>query len=487
MKPGKQVLLLVIFYIDGATTGQFADLPVTAVKFSLGIFTRLARQKEYCWGILGFIPAITKHKSKGKRFVLNSGHHDGVMLNQDTLENEGLADDDEINKAQDFHSMLDVVFKSYVDLQKKGFLWDLHYQDQVYEGVEFVLFTPFIRCDGEEADKLCGKYLSRGHQVAQLCRYCECPTDRSDDPFADFPLKTTAKIRRLIQNNNDNELRNLSQHNIENAMYRLRFGCHNKQGIHGACPVEMLHAVLLGIFKYMRDCFFEQLGEKSRLADHINALSITIGHLLTRQSDRDLPVTRFANGIKRGKLMAQEYPGILLCMAAIFRSTEGQKLLAQKRRQFGDKNLIRDWSLLVETLLQWERWLQSDSMEKRHVKKAVEKHKYLMYLLKKIGKRKKGMSFKLTKFHGILHIASDILNFGVPLEVDTGFNEGGHKATKVAAKLTQRNEKTFDKQVAIRLEEVHLLELARYELSGTLGPYFGQIAHHGLKKAPPSM
>lgn len=98
--------------------------------------------------------------------MLNSGHHDGVMLNQDTLENEGLADDDEINKAQDFHSMLDVVFKSYVDLQNKGFIWDLHYQDQVYEGVEFVLFTPFIRCDGEEADKLCGKYLSRGHQVA---------------------------------------------------------------------------------------------------------------------------------------------------------------------------------------------------------------------------------------------------------------------------------------------------------------------------------
>jgi len=120
------------------------------------------------------------------------------------------------------------------------------------------------------------------------------------------------------------------------------------------------------------------------------------------------------------------------------------------------------------------------------VKKAVEKHKYLMYLLKKIGKRKKGMSFKLTKFHGILHIASDILNFGVPLEVDTGFNEGGHKATKVAAKLTQRNEKTFDKQVAICLEEVHLLELARYEMNGTLGPYFGQIAHHGPKKAPPS-
>ena len=43
---GKQVLLLVIFYIDGANTRHFADLPVTAVKFSLGIFTCKARNER---------------------------------------------------------------------------------------------------------------------------------------------------------------------------------------------------------------------------------------------------------------------------------------------------------------------------------------------------------------------------------------------------------------------------------------------------------
>ena len=47
-RPGEQVLLPVIFYIDAATTGQFADLPVTAVKITLGIFTRKAREKDFC-------------------------------------------------------------------------------------------------------------------------------------------------------------------------------------------------------------------------------------------------------------------------------------------------------------------------------------------------------------------------------------------------------------------------------------------------------
>jgi hypothetical protein len=50
-----------------------------------------------------------------------------------------------------------------------------------------------------------------------------------------------------------------------------------------------------------------------------------------------MPVTRFANGIKRGKLMAQEYPGILLCMAAVLHSTGGHAMLKQKKEHFGGK------------------------------------------------------------------------------------------------------------------------------------------------------
>jgi hypothetical protein len=88
-----------------------------------------------------------------------------------------------------------------------------------------------------------------------------------------------------------------------------------------------------------------------------------------------------------------------------------------------------------------------------------------MYLIRVIAKRSKGMKLKLMKFHGIVHMADDILNFGVPMEFDTGSNESGHKATKTAAKLTQRNEVTFDYQTSIRLEETHLLEMAKQEIS----------------------
>ena len=63
-------------------------------------------------------------------------------------------------------------------------------------------------------------------------------------------------------------------------------------------------------------------------------------------------------------------------------------------------------------------------------------------------------------------IADDILNFGVPMEVDTGANKSGHKPAKKAAMLAQRIEEKFICQTAQRLQEMHLLELALAEIQG---------------------
>jgi len=83
----------------------------------------------------------------------------------------------------------------------------------------------------------------------------------------------------------------------------------------------MLHALFLGIFKYTRDIFFDRIGKYSKLADDINAFAQTYGELFTHQSRRDPIRTKFKKGIQKGKLMAKEYRGVLVIMAAILRST----------------------------------------------------------------------------------------------------------------------------------------------------------------------
>ena len=344
-------------------------------------------------------------------------------------------------------------------------VWDYRYGGKVYKNLRLVFFIAYLKTDTEEADKLCGKFLSRGSKVAQLCRYCTCPNDETDSCIAKYPYKTETMIRSLCRRNHREALRKLSQHCMDYALHGIRFGQHNARGIHGACPIEILHMILLGLFKYVKEAFFVQLGASGVAAQEINALCTWIGKLFARQSDRDLPKTQFGNGILKGKLMGKEMSGVLLLLAAVLQTSLGKELLKSGRgSKFKDQVVYDDWVLLIETMLEWEAYLKEEQMDVAHVKCLEKKHRYIMYLIKKVVRRTEGMGLKLVKFHAILHLAEDILMFGVPSVVDTGHNEEHHKTTKGAAKLTQRDVRVFERQTAKRLVEFHLLDLAEEEI-----------------------
>jgi len=296
-------------------------------------------------------------------------------------------------------------------------------------------------------------------------------------------------MKKLVDDGNVDRLKELSQIAMENCFHGLRFGLHNNRGIHGACPWELLHAILLGIFKYVRDCFFAQMGEYSQVAEEVNALAQIIGALFARQSDRDKPRMKFGKGILKGKLMAKECTGVLLVMAAVLRCQAGQDLLnTARKKNFKQAWQIRDWTLLVETLLQWEAYLNLAQMEKSHVQCLKKKHRFIMFLIKKVGHRTAGMGWKVMKFHAILHLAYDILMFGVPMTVDTGSNESHHKMTKVAAKLTQKDIKSFEKQTSNRMDDFHVLDLGMEEINDRpLWNYFQGHEHEDTPKPEPKM
>jgi hypothetical protein len=465
--PGKQVLLPIVFYIDGAVTGHFSDLPITALKLALGIHTRNFRNKEMAWRTLGYVATISTASSRAKNLLLESGHLEAEYARISEAE-RGADTTEDACKAQDFHTMLQHLLASYVDVQEKGFMWDLRYRGKTYKDIEFVPFVIFVKADTDEADVLCGSYKSRTAGVAQLCRYCTCPTRESDLVFAAYPPKTVQMIQELVEAQNFDGLKQLSQQMIQNAWYKIRFHPYNKQGIHGACPSEMLHALLLGVFKYTRECFFEQIGPTSKLAKDINGLAKQYGDFFQRQSERNAPKCQFYKGIVEGKTTAKEFVGILLVMAAVLRSRTGRDLLSVRKETFGDPEFYKDWVDLVERLLQWEAFLNEPEMLTRNVVRLRLKNRYIMWQIKKVLKRTTGMGLKLIKFHVIIHMWMDIYLYGVPSEVDTGSNESHHKVTKIAAKLTQKNETTFDFQTCTRLDEFFMIELALAELNDDL-------------------
>lgn len=478
-----QILVPIPLYIDGAVTGQFDKLQVTSLQMSLGILNRKARDKEYAWRSLGFVSNYTEGASLGKKMFVQSGHVAAFDLYDD-----GVSDDDDENlargdpdadKAEDYHAILAVLLKSLRDVIEEGMIIDLQYKGQLFKNCELVFYIPFVKCDGDEGDKLCASYRSRGANVQQLCRYCQCPNASTDDVNAKFAFKTEPMMKHLYETNNVERLKELSQICMKNAFHGLRFGLHNDRGIHGACPWELLHAILLGVFKYVKECWFQQMGPKSATATRINGLAIEYGILFARQSDRKKPRTKFGKGILKGKLMAKEYTGVLLLIVVILRSAKGRDILQTAyKRNFREDDIILDWILLVETMLQWEAYLCQPQMEKAHVRRLKRKHKFVMFLLKKVGNRTTGMGFKVMKFHAILHLAYDIMMFGVPMVVDTGSNESHHKTTKVAAKLTQKDIKTFEQQTSNRKDDFHVLDLAMEEIDGRpLWQYFSGFEH----------
>ena len=469
----KQVLLAVPLYIDGAVTGQFSDLPVTALKMSLGIHNREARDKQHAWRELGFVPVVRKDPARGKRIFQETGHlesQDITILEGEGDSNEEATDEEDADglvdgavKAQDFHTMLKAILESFVELQRTGFVWDLVHRGKVYRDIEFVIFVPFVKCDTEEADILCGKYTVRTQNVKHVCRYCHCPTDDADNPLAKYPLKTQSEIQNYVNNTRLDRLQAISQQYIQNAWYDVTFHAANDCGIHGATPSEKLHAIQLGIFKYLREIFFVHMGKSSQLAENINGLATMYGKLLTRQSERDLPNTNFAKGIQKGKLMARDFRGVLLIMAAVLRSKSGRKMLF-KRKRFGGETGLKDWTLLVELMLEWEAYLGEKKMKRSHVRRLEKKHRFIMYIMKQVADRSSGMGLKVMKFHAIIHLISDIVLYGVPSEFDTGSNESHHKESKSAAKLTQRKESSFNFQTAKRLLEFLAIDLGMEEI-----------------------
>ena len=136
-----QVALPITIYIDGASTGQFSDLPVTAVKIAIGIHKQSTRRKEWAWREIGWVPEVRKERARGKKIFKDSMHlesHDVIVIDGegDEMDEEaGSEDEDGAVKAQDFHTILQEILKSFVDLQKTGFMWDFVYKVSILDAV----------------------------------------------------------------------------------------------------------------------------------------------------------------------------------------------------------------------------------------------------------------------------------------------------------------------------------------------------------------
>jgi hypothetical protein len=89
------------------------------------------------------VPAINGDKSQGAKRFHESGHVESLMM--DVEDDKGVFGVDDVEKAQDLHTILLVLLEEYLTIWKRGFHWDLFYKGQL-EYIEIVLYVHFIKC-----------------------------------------------------------------------------------------------------------------------------------------------------------------------------------------------------------------------------------------------------------------------------------------------------------------------------------------------------
>jgi Plavaka transposase len=518
-KQGVDMILPSIMAMDKTQVDTYGRLQMEPLTMSHGLLKHSIRSKHMAMRILGYICHSPAHQPNFKGGVVRVSEPPTDLPPGTVVGRVPLKPIPNVSWStyllNEMHLQIEFILEQsgFLDLQRNGFHWKLHYNEKVYPVVMHP-YIPFIIGDTEGHDRLCGHYTARFSAIKQLCRACECPTHLSGYSKAKFRHRKPAVINRLVRHGDLHALKDMSQNYLCNGFNKVRFGLHNDRGIFGACPGEMLHLVSLGWFKYCLEAFASQAGGKECLAlRRYDRLCASIGTQLSRSSDRDLPRTNFPRGFSSGtNLMGHEITGCLLVKLFALHTTRFRRIFPPKKlpryakpakpakskskdkgntkgiaatKRDRERNLcfeshVTDWILAVSSLLQWHQWMKQSTIPRHQVAKSQHAVQWLMRHVADVCPRPKGMGNNTIKTHLVLHLCEDILDHGVPENVNSAYAESAHiPLSKLTARNTQKRAKTFTKQAAERYVENLAISSAHHDMEMDIA------VPPGLITAPP--
>ena len=281
--PSKELLVPIIFFIDGVPIDKGMRKSLEPVLFTVGLFKRAVRNLSSAWRVLGFIPNV----AKGTPYEYKSGK-EGSRL-----------------KKYHYHQMLQVILKQLIDLQSKGGIkWNLRYPDGSFRTVLLKFVVSFIIGDCLGNDKLCCRfqnYIPTMLMDTGACRDCNITYKHC----CNYNFMCNPLSRGFLKSVPSDILKQLGFYDIGiNCFDGVSFGG-DIEGINGSTPPEILHQWFLGVVTFIVTYFLERMTSKT-LAYLNNVIKqIAIKH--SRQSDRSMfTISPFQIGIDKLKLTGKE-------------------------------------------------------------------------------------------------------------------------------------------------------------------------------------
>ena len=493
----KYLLCPIIFYCDTTYTDSKGKLTLEPISFTLGIYNLATRNQPYAWRTIGFIPKV---------------HFKGEYTSE--------------QKIQDYHTSLRWILDEFIQCQKAGGIsWQLTFKGKKYD---VILQIPvlYIIGDTEGHDKMCARTGSNNQKSKRICRACDCSPLDADDPNYDCRYTNQQDAVTAYCNGDAETLAEMSLFNIRNTWWDVSFGgC--ARGIYGAVPGEVLHFLQQGLHQYLKKGLLEQkmilnetrkrkrqqkknqqanakqatkrgqknkknnskrkeppqsnetiyeppaTDEQSRLNvfnkltnDVVEAYAEIMGFHLQRQSERQLPRSKFSQGITKNESMVKacEEQGILLLFMLFLSSTAGSTVLTDAKdalKGMGGERLSNYIGTLEHMILFEEFMKVTNGYDNPTLNMIDDFIPPLMERFKKTVDRQNGNQMRIIKFHLMLHVVDDIRRFGLPSNFSTGPSESRHKShCKQPGSHTQRRSETFVQQVQTRYNEQLAIEMA---------------------------
>ena len=130
--------------------------------------------------------------------------------------------------------------------------------------------------------------------------------------------------------NQEEYFKSISHHPINNAFHQLKFGSNNQNNIQFVTPGETLHMAQLGCAKRAVESFNYLLKGRVLQSDMVS-IGQYYGALLSRQSERNFPRTKFGTSILSvTKQEGGDHAGILISIFISIVSKVGTELLLNK-------------------------------------------------------------------------------------------------------------------------------------------------------------
>ena len=411
-------------FIDATHTDVHSSWVLDPVMFTFTFFKNEVTRSSKAWRTLGFITDTDlKSRAQNSRIPTRLKH-------------------------QDFHSQLKEIFSSVKKCQQKGgFMWNLRYRGKLHH-VRMIPVIALVVGDAQGNHKLTGMY-GKFMGVGRVNHSCDCEWKDTDNPNIKCNFVKASYVKRLCLENNLEELKKLSQHQICNAFDSVQLGVHDA-GINALMPSEILHQLFLGIFQYTLTCFFDEYSQKalSRMDDFAKLLFKYGRH----NSDRSIPSFHSRNGFtgltkQSGTDKLSTCLVCLLLLSMDFNKSDfliGCKDVPSERRREQYKFLFQEYLIYAE-------WLCSTKIRKSSLSQCHERIIKLMKSIKRLVVRESSVGWKICKFHEMLHTCRDITLFGPAEGYDGRPGESAHKWTKLNARKTQRRNDVFEKQTSQRM------------------------------------